>query len=451
MKCTVCSGTSFKDVDQYRHKPSGMIMCESCGFITYKSIQSEADRQKLTEFYREEYRDVPNINNVFTGQRKLHYHMAFLRDLFDSWKSGEVSSPTIGEVGSAFGMYLNWIKQIIPSARIRGAELTKSYRLAAFHEYKIWLDEKLDETLKYDLITSYKVAEHQPDIIDELKKYRRLLNDDGKLYISVPLWFESMTNFGSSGWSIEYYYHTNHVNVWTKKNFEYILARVGFKIVKENNTYYDSTYLCEKSEPSEAELDSASRIEKCLDNVFKASNAHDESKYQDAVNHFPTFPGAWVALYEIQRKKLHELGYEGIKKQIIDPMLAACPVNRDTWMQAGEIAMRYGEWKDAIACFNKVVELVPNEPQALMNIGHCFRSIADAATDKNEKERLFKEAINVTRFQKNISLQTMFECTNWIFQDIARLPMPTAGEALKSSVNDKGWVDLHSELGGKIA
>ena len=84
-KCVICDSTDqWASVDQYRLKPVNMCICMKCGFITYPD--KIAKSEDLKEFYRAEYRDQPSVENVFTGQRKLHYHQEFLGPILKQWK-----------------------------------------------------------------------------------------------------------------------------------------------------------------------------------------------------------------------------------------------------------------------------------------------------------------------------------------------------------------------------
>lgn len=425
MNCPICKKSEWKNVDEFRIKPSGMCMCTSCGFVSYPEIVAKADN--LKEYYREEYRDVPGSMNVFSGQRKLHYHNEFLADLFKSWASEGLTNPMVCEVGAAFGMFLNWVKTQFPKAQLHGTELTLSFRRNAWHEYGIKLDEEFDSTLQYDLITSYKVAEHIPLIDQELRKYALALNPKGLLYISVPCWFGAMTNFGMTGFSIEYYYSKNHINVWTKKHFETLLSSCGLEIVKENHIFYDSTYLCKRNDKlmtQKPEYEDPAQVLVWLDKIKKASLAHDSQNFAEACKHWPDFPESQIAKIEFDRSKNHKQGYEAIQETHLKALLDACPNSFQARMYCADISMRYSKWENAIQYLQQALEMKPSDPSSLMSLSNCFRNIANASTDVSDKVKFFTEARNVTRFLKQTSLQTVQESMNWIMNDNARIPMP---------------------------
>jgi hypothetical protein len=72
--------TKWPDEDE-KGKKIGMAMCNSCGMISYPSKYQS--KEEIIAHYRKEYRKPPSVMNMFTGQRKNHFHMAFLKEYFD--------------------------------------------------------------------------------------------------------------------------------------------------------------------------------------------------------------------------------------------------------------------------------------------------------------------------------------------------------------------------------
>jgi len=163
-RCLVCEKTDqWENVDAYRIKPVGMCICKSCGFVTYPQRLKDSTK-KLKEFYKKDYRKPPSIANHFSSEKKMHYHKAFLADLFRQWKE-EKKNPVVVEIGAAYGFFLQHvIKAAFKEAEIYGTELTKSFVANAWELFKIKLEEEIDLSRNYDLIVSYKVAEHMPDV-----------------------------------------------------------------------------------------------------------------------------------------------------------------------------------------------------------------------------------------------------------------------------------------------
>lgn len=429
MRCLVCNGTEWENVDQYRIKPEGMSICKSCGFVSYPTLwKSEED---LKEYYRKDYRRPPNAGNLYTGMRKLNYHHAFLKDLFKQFKDENRKDLEFGEVGAAYGMFLNYIKGLFPEATVGGTELTVSYRRNAFHEYGIELSEDFDLSKKYDLIASYKVAEHMFDVDKHIRQLVEALKPNGYLYISVPTWFGRMNNFGKSGFDIEYYYSTNHINVWTKKLFEQVLKKCGAKIIKHDGVLYDDTYLCVRDDSlmnEQLEFENIDDIKNKMERIKKASDLFNEGLYQQAIDAYPDFPEAHAGRYEKARSELHKLGYDKIKETIIDDGLKKCNDDPSIYAMAGDISMRYEKYTSAIEWFEKYLSVRPGFSPAIRGISHCLRYMGKASLTKgNHSEGLiyYAKARNVMRYLKEISPQDEQEAIGWIYDDNAKIPMPS--------------------------
>lgn len=425
VSCPICATKgNWLNVDEYRLKASGMEICQTCGFVTYPEIV--AKNEELKQFYRKEYRPGPSVQNLFTGNRKLHYHAAFLGETMDLWKK-EGRKPEVFEIGAAFGLFLHWFHNNVPKSKVSGSELTLSMRRVAYHQYGINLVEEFDTSKEYDLISSYKVAEHIPFIDQELRKYALALKPTGFLYISVPTWFHSMTNFGLDGFSLEYYYDKNHVNVWTRKLFETLLAKAGLEIVKENHVYYDATYLCKRNDELMSKAPEYEKVEEIIDKmdrIHRASLAYDGSEFAKAMELFPAYPEAHIANYEKNRNALHAIGFDGIERDILLPAVKACPDNHKISYFCADLAMRYDQFDKALNYLEVAQKQKPGDPASIVALGNCYRAMANKQSDVNQALGLISESREMAKTLHRLSLQHSFEAISQIFADEAKLPMP---------------------------
>lgn len=427
--CVVC-GTkgNWKNVDEFRFKASGMNLCMTCGFVTYPKICMKTD--DLTNHYRHDYREAPTVNNLFSGERKLHYHGQFLAPLFEEWKAKGKKKPKIVEIGAAFGMAMKWFNNFVPDAELYGTELTLSFRREAYWMYGFNLTEQPDFTKKYDLIMSYKVAEHIPGVDKDLRQYAEALTEDGLLYISVPTWFTELTNFGFNGFDLETYYDTNHVNVWSRNLFEQLLKKSGLKVVRDNHTFYGNTYLCVRDDSLMQEALTFDDPQKRLDDlkkVFEVGKLAMQGRFEEALTIWPNYPEAHINRYEMARSKLHQLGYEQIQKQFLDHAIACCPNSAHVANFAADLSLRYEKFDKAVTYFQKSLDMKPNDPQTLTGLGHCFIQMSEKAPDLSDKLKLKQEARQVFAFLDKTSKQCSNDAITWIMQINAGLPMPTEG------------------------
>ena len=421
-KCPNCGGSHWENADHFRFKDKdkkgnkiNMAICLDCGMVSYpdKLLNKEA----MLEHYKKDYRPAPTINNSFTGQRKNYFHLAFLNDLFAEWKR-ENKNITVCDVGCAYGMSLNMIHQVFPDADINGVELTESMKRVCFHEFGYKLADEIDASKKYDMIMSYKVLEHQIDPMEELKKYATLLKQDGVLYISVPTWFNTMSNFGLDGFDLDYYYDPNHINVWTREMFESMLLRSGFEIIKQDHVIYGDTYLCKVKKENESlpvlklEVD---QVKSAMHLIKEAFLKFIDYKYEEATKIWPEYPQAWMAMIEMERKKMTEHGYEWFKNNLIKPMIDACPQSPECIITATDFALRANDFEGALGLAKVALNMKPNNQVSLNHIVIIFKELGIRAKTEEEKIKNFIQARNAAINLHNLSAQNREQAVNEIY------------------------------------
>lgn len=425
MTCPNCASTAWENVDQHRIKASGMAVCTECGFVSYP--EKWKTPEEIKAHYRTSYRNPPTHANLFACERKNFFHQKFLHDLFQDWKARGIESPRILEIGAAFGFTLHWVRTHFPKAELHGTELTPSFRRTAFHEFGIRLDEEIDESKKYDLILTYKVIEHQLDPHLELERYARLLSPEGRLYVSVPTWFNSLNNFGMGGFDLEYYYDPNHINVWSREIFENILTRAGFEITKGDQAMYSSTYLA-KPNPEMRKTPvfkrAAHLVKSDLENIKKAFLLCHDNHFNEAIALWPNYPQAHVSRAEFNRKLLTEKGWDWFEETFIDPALEACPESSDPVIAATDFAMRADKWKDATAYAEMALAMRPENPTSLNHLANIMREMALRASAPQEKLHYFVQAREVARHLRAVSTQHFREATDLIFFFNSKIPFP---------------------------
>ncbi len=434
MRCISCSTEDqWKNVDEFRIVPKGMSICTCCGLVSYPSLYKS--EEEIKAHYRTDYRKIPKVGNLYTGLRKIHNHDAFLgKELKELAKKNP--KPVIGEIGAAYGLFLNHLHtKYFPEGEFYGTELTTTYRRVAFHEFGLALTEDFDLSKKYDLIISYKVAEHQLDADKRLREYALALKEDGLLYISVPTWFDGLNNFGLPGFDLEYYYDTNHINVWTQKLFENILKKAGLEVIKFDDMLYDKTYLCKRNDalmkqehPGYEDVDHILRSLKSIKEAFVALQNGDTTA---AITAYPNYPEAWTTHYERRRAEMHEhkqdVTLDDILKEFYEPFKAACGDDYDTWRFVADIAMRYDNYELALEYWQKCISVRPGSASVLSPITHCYRRMAEVAKDPKYAEALRQKSVEITRHWMGSDLESAPEAINWLYFDLSKLKLPSEG------------------------
>lgn len=424
MRCPVCdTENKWENIDNVRLKKVGMCMCETCGFTGYPGKYKT--EEEIKAFYRKEYRPGPQAGNLFTGERKLQYHEFFLQPIFEEWKSQGITSPVVGEIGSAYGMFLNWIKGHFPSADVHGTELTESYRKVAYHEYGLRLAEDFDTSKKYDLIASYHVLEHQSNPDVKLKEYADCLKDSGVFYLSCPIWFRDASNSATGGFDIEYYWHPDHINSWSEEHLEHIINKAGLRIIHKDTAIYGNTYILAKNPvPYDGSVPTFDRAKykSIAEKMFKCWQLIQENKTAEAISTYSNCPAAWINHYELNRAPFHK-DKNGFDKFIKDAV-EACPNSADTLMFVGDILSRYERYEESHDYLAKALSKKSNNPTILMGIANTWRMRAKKSTDPQKKNEYLKKSINILRFVMTISTEMMPQALSWVYQDEALLDVP---------------------------
>ena len=447
MRCIVCDQNDWENVDQYRElaKHDGQIinmsMCKNCGFVSYPS--KYRTKEEIKEYYQEQYRGTPpTFNHFVTGERKLHYHQHFLREVFKKWQENKVK-PVVGEVGGAIGMALNMYTQLFPEAEVHGTEWDLGSRAVAFHEFGIRLGEELPGDKKFDLIQTFKVAEHQIDVDKELEQYHKQLKDDGYLYISVPTWFGELCNFGMGGFDLEYYYHTDHINVWSKKLFECVLKKTGFQVIKYDGYMYGDTYLCKKTEPQMVraeDVENPEEVKQWMGKIKQAFQFYKKNQFEEAIASWPNFPHAWNGYYEYNRKEIHKK-HDGNGKAIVDDLVKraaeALGDHAEVDRMKSDIYMRYGHWDLAVETIEQCLAKKPNQAGPLIQMSHCFRRMAEQVNDPDRRIEYLMTARNICRQVTHLDKSAQVEAMNWALVDSTNLPIDDTIDFLKKKQADQ--------------
>lgn len=414
-RCLICdTEDSWKNVDKYAHKEQGMHICTNCGFVTYERAM---DKEALKNFYRSEkgeYRDAPTARHEFQQERKIHYHAAFLNDLFTQWQKEE-KQPVVFESGSAYGRFLEWVRRCFPKAELHGTELTIPMRRVAKHMFGIELGEEFDDTKKYDFIASYKVAEHVPDVDKELRKFAECLRDDeSRLYIGVPQWWQMQACFGIDDFNMSDYYHPNHINMWTRKLFETLLKKCGLEVISKNHIYYDSVYLCKRNDAlmkEKPQYEDYKEIIKKMDAYKKADEYCENGELEKAIEANPCFPKLLMKHYETERAKLHAEGMDAIKKYI-NWAMQMCPESATIVAWAASIMLRYQQYEEAEALFAQALKMKPNNGSIIAALSNMYRENGKFEVSA----RYAQDCLHVSQELKNEQL-------TWLMYDLSRIPV----------------------------
>lgn len=317
MNCIICDGQEHHNTGL--HKESNLRICKTCGFVSHE-IKPE-DYNKLLDFYRYEYRQIPSYTNLITTTNKLNYIRFFLAEFMNGKKG-----LTVGDLGAATGYLVNFFNRI--GHKCYGAEMTQMMRRYCETYYGFPLSEKLPQDKKYDLLVCYHVLEHfaRPD--EELANMVKMLKDDGRILIAVPEYLNVLEDAaGPSITSFEAYYHKNHLSAFSRQALLNLVAKNGLEVEKSDYVTYGQTYLLKKTDnpATLVKEDWQAQLQK-LTAQKEAIEAYASKDYEKALAAYPRFTEAklqhMMDKYAKIPEKLLEV-FSEIKAQEPD-MYASC-------------------------------------------------------------------------------------------------------------------------------
>ena len=248
--CPVCGSIklqkAFKTKDYFLSQEEFSIcQCRKCGFYF---TNPRPRQESLSPYYKsEEYISHSNSNlglMAWLYQRVRKYTLARKYGLVSSIRDGE----SILDIGCATGQFLNEFKKrgwkctgIEPDSEAR-EQAKKSFDLKVFDEQKI--DDL--EAHSYDVISMWHVLEHVSDLQKRMEDLRRLIKDNGVLFIALP-------NFDS--WDAQHYKNywagldvPRHLYHFKKENVEFLFTKYGFTMHQILPMKFDAYYVSLLSE-----------------------------------------------------------------------------------------------------------------------------------------------------------------------------------------------------------
>ncbi|HCN37520.1 MAG TPA: hypothetical protein DIS94_07415, partial [Bacteroidetes bacterium] len=100
------------------------------------------------------------------------------------------NSGSLLDVGCGSGLFLKSVSDVF---NVSGIDVSKKSINFAREEFGLdvsnkSLDDLISDGKKFDIITLWHVLEHFNNPVEDLKKIRNLLNENGVLIIEVPNW-----------------------------------------------------------------------------------------------------------------------------------------------------------------------------------------------------------------------------------------------------------------------
>jgi ubiquinone/menaquinone biosynthesis C-methylase UbiE len=222
-----------------------IVKCKSCGFIF---VNPRPSRSELNKYYESpEYISHSGtnkglINFVYTKFRK--YTHSNKVKLVRKYAKGN----NILDIGCGSGELLNLFKN--NGWQTSGIEPNQNARNFAVSEYKLDVkDESEIENIpdnSKDIISMWHVLEHVSDLNERVGELKRILKNDGTVFIAVPNSISHDANYYKEFWAA--YDVPRHLYHFTPDSMKRLLEKFKFNIIDVLPMQFDSYYVSMLSE-----------------------------------------------------------------------------------------------------------------------------------------------------------------------------------------------------------
>lgn len=224
--CPGCDGDSHRllaQIDKYG-APQDVVICRGCGFVYNDPQLTQAAyihfydtvyrqmymgyEQPVDDYFQEQYRE--------RGQR----HAAYIRDRLGLSFEGSL----VVEIGCGSGGILQAFKEL--GADVLGFDFDS--RFIEYGRANYDLDLRVQDFREYQanrspgVVVLSNVLEHLLDPREKLAAIKRMMADDGVLFVEVPSLLRRRL-----GWSLQ----LAHVSYFTDHSLRYLLESEGFEML----------------------------------------------------------------------------------------------------------------------------------------------------------------------------------------------------------------------------
>ena len=166
-----------------------------------------------------------------------------------TWINEYFKEGKILDYGAGTGEFLNKMRS--GQWDVEGVEPNKQAReLGLSKGLKIKPDLSAIEKDNYTIISLWHVLEHIPDFEIKVRKFRRLLADDGILIIAVPNYNSYDANYYKEHWAA--WDVPRHLWHFSRSGLKNKLSDLGFDLLDEKPLLFDSFYVSLLSEKSKS-------------------------------------------------------------------------------------------------------------------------------------------------------------------------------------------------------
>lgn len=275
--CPVCEKTSFTDHIKCNDNTGSdesfqIVKCNNCGFTFTNPIPLESDIGKYYE--SDDYISHSNTNKglvSFLYQKVRNYTLDKKVNLLKSQSDGI----NLLDIGSGTGEFLGRAKAA--GFNVKGIEPSTTGREQALANFRITVnDESSLPTFKdnsFDFITMWHVLEHVYHLNERVIELKRLIKEDGTIFIAVPNLESHDAKKYKEHWAA--YDVPRHLYHFSPKDMTSLMEKHGMKIVEILPMKFDSYYV---SMLSEKYLNGKTSLVNSFINGFQSNMKGDPEK-----------------------------------------------------------------------------------------------------------------------------------------------------------------------------
>ena len=174
--CPLCQNKQIPlkhEVDGYKY-----YFCQQCQVLF---LSPKPKNKGIREYYSQNFTYTDGLHEEKRIRQRAKIILTKLKNMHPQGK-------TLLDIGSGFGFFLDDANR--SGFEAIGIEPAKKLAEYARKKYRLpVINQSIDDfkpTKKYDFITLIHVIEHFTDPISVIKKFKKLLNKDGILYIETP-------------------------------------------------------------------------------------------------------------------------------------------------------------------------------------------------------------------------------------------------------------------------
>ena len=247
MLCPVCGSAGISEVFKVKDNTVSQEYFEidHCRNCQVRFTQNSPSEKSIGDYYRSE----DYISHTDTSKGLINRIYRFVRNFSLNQKKNLVEKETalkngnLLDVGSGTGHFASAMKKA--GWQVTGLEPDEGARTVASQEHSIELLPSgelfnLSEK-KFNAITLWHVLEHVHDVKKYIQTFKKLLADNGKLFIAVPNYTSYDAEKYKEYWAA--YDVPRHLYHFTPQTMQWLMKECGLKIVDVKPMWFDSFYV----------------------------------------------------------------------------------------------------------------------------------------------------------------------------------------------------------------